>query len=183
MVRDQQYSITNWPHFLWALYDWCLYSFSYICWAHLAIALHTEKLIALWHLQTLQQQSFKFIACHVLWDGSNEVFSQAVQYIFYHGDIQPPKAFKFCYNLSWQQPTERQFKKLKFCESPMLLWKTGLLADTLIIRCACQILLEQKTHAYWRIKEFRHSTSWRQVVVSLVMIHKKHKLSPTLDWC
>lgn len=26
----------------------------------------------------------------------------------------------------------------------MLLWKTGLLAEMLIIRCACQILLEQK---------------------------------------
>lgn len=39
-----------------------------------------------------------------------------------------------------------------------------------------------KNSCFWRIQEFKQSTSWRQVVASLVMMHKKHKLSPTLNW-
>lgn len=93
------------------------------------------------------------------------------------------EAFKFCYNVSWHQPTVKQFKKPLdgfHLKSHVALknWAVGGICYSLDVPVRWYW---NKTHSYWGIKKSKHSTSWRQVAASLLMIHKNHKLSPTLD--
>lgn len=97
------------------------------------------------------------------------------------------EAFKLCYNVSWHQLTVKQFKKpldeFHLKSHVALKKKLGYWLDLLFIRRACQMILEQNSQLLknGRKKNPKHSTSWRQAAASLVMIHKNHKLSPTLD--